>query len=236
VFSGASPPPPRWANAIGPGSTRKRVHVSQRIPLQAPLRLPAPMLRLSVFRQPTPRVTRVRGPWPSPSLSIAFVTTSSHDSSSCSPRPTSCVTRSPRWTPANAQRPKRTRRGRSRPRSGLRKRPTLRNRLRRGPQHGPPTRRTAQERRRERPPGQAKTKVLAALSSAQALTAGEVATATGLARPTVSTTLSKLSKTGGRVKAEPIASPAPTAGPQALANPRAGERPPTHILTAPTPH
>lgn len=52
------------------------------------------------------------------------------------------------------------------------------------------------------PPGQTKTKVLAALSSDQALTAGEVATATGLARPTVSTTLSKLSKTGEVVKAE----------------------------------
>jgi len=44
-------------------------------------------------------------------------------------------------------------------------------------------------------------KVLAALSSDQALTAGEVAKATGLARPTVSTTLSKLSKTGEVVKA-----------------------------------
>ena len=52
------------------------------------------------------------------------------------------------------------------------------------------------------PPGQTKTRVLAALSSDQALTAGEVATATGLARPTVSTTLSKLSKTGEVVKAE----------------------------------
>jgi DNA-binding transcriptional ArsR family regulator len=52
------------------------------------------------------------------------------------------------------------------------------------------------------PLGQTKTKVLAALSSDQALTAGEVATATGLARPTISTTLSKLSKTGEVVKAE----------------------------------
>ena len=52
------------------------------------------------------------------------------------------------------------------------------------------------------PPGETKAKVLAALSSDQALTAGEVAKATGLARPTVSTTLSKLSKTGEAVKAE----------------------------------
>jgi DNA-binding IclR family transcriptional regulator len=44
--------------------------------------------------------------------------------------------------------------------------------------------------------------VLAALSSDQALTAGEVAKATGLGRPTVSTTLSKLSKTGEVVKAD----------------------------------
>ena len=51
-------------------------------------------------------------------------------------------------------------------------------------------------------PGQTKAKVLAALSSDGALTAGEVAKATGLARPTVSTTLSKLSKAGEVVKAD----------------------------------
>ncbi|MGO9906185.1 MAG: winged helix-turn-helix domain-containing protein [Solirubrobacteraceae bacterium] len=51
-------------------------------------------------------------------------------------------------------------------------------------------------------PGETKAKVLAALSSDKALTAGEVAKATGLARPTVSTTLSKLSKTGEVVKAD----------------------------------
>jgi DNA-binding transcriptional ArsR family regulator len=50
-------------------------------------------------------------------------------------------------------------------------------------------------------PGETKAKVLAALAGDQALTAGEVAKATGLARPTVSTTLSKLSKTGEVVKA-----------------------------------
>jgi DNA-binding IclR family transcriptional regulator len=44
--------------------------------------------------------------------------------------------------------------------------------------------------------------VLAALSRDQELTAGEVAQATGLARPTVSTTLSRLSKTGDVVKAD----------------------------------
>ena len=51
-------------------------------------------------------------------------------------------------------------------------------------------------------PGETKTKVLAALSRDQGSTAGEVAKATGLARATVSTTLSKLSKTGAVVKAE----------------------------------
>ncbi|MGO9958387.1 MAG: MarR family transcriptional regulator [Solirubrobacteraceae bacterium] len=51
-------------------------------------------------------------------------------------------------------------------------------------------------------PGETKVKVLAALSNDQALTASEVATATGLARPTVSTTLSRLAKTGEVVKAD----------------------------------
>jgi hypothetical protein len=51
-------------------------------------------------------------------------------------------------------------------------------------------------------PGETKGKVLAALSIERGLTAGEVAQATGLARPTVSTTLSKLSKTGDVLKAD----------------------------------
>jgi DNA-binding transcriptional ArsR family regulator len=51
-------------------------------------------------------------------------------------------------------------------------------------------------------PGQTKALVLGALSGGQLLTAGEVATATGLARPTVSTTLSRLAKTGDVVKAD----------------------------------
>jgi DNA-binding IclR family transcriptional regulator len=44
--------------------------------------------------------------------------------------------------------------------------------------------------------------VLDALSARDGKTAGEVAAATGLARGTVSTTLSKLAKTGEVVKAE----------------------------------
>jgi CRP-like cAMP-binding protein len=51
-------------------------------------------------------------------------------------------------------------------------------------------------------PGQTKATVLAALAGDRVLTAGEVAAATGLARPTVSTTLSRLSKTGDVVKAD----------------------------------
>jgi CRP-like cAMP-binding protein len=51
-------------------------------------------------------------------------------------------------------------------------------------------------------PGETKVKVLTALSGDQALTASEVANATGLARPTVSTTLSRLAKTGQIVKAD----------------------------------
>jgi DNA-binding transcriptional ArsR family regulator len=51
-------------------------------------------------------------------------------------------------------------------------------------------------------PGETRTKVLAALSRDRGSTAGEVAKATGLARPTVSTTLSRLAKTGDVVKAD----------------------------------
>ena len=50
--------------------------------------------------------------------------------------------------------------------------------------------------------GATKTSVLAALAGGEALTAGQVATKAGLARPTVSTTLSKLAKTGEVQKAD----------------------------------
>jgi hypothetical protein len=55
---------------------------------------------------------------------------------------------------------------------------------------------------RRTPPGATKLRVLQALSDGNAKTAGEVAASTGIARGTVSTTLSKLSKTGEVVKAE----------------------------------
>ena len=51
-------------------------------------------------------------------------------------------------------------------------------------------------------PGATKTSVLAALAGGEAMTAGQVATKAGLARPTVSTTLSKLAKTGEIQKAK----------------------------------
>jgi CRP-like cAMP-binding protein len=68
-----------------------------------------------------------------------------------------------------------------------------------------PTRQRSTQTRRTRPrtaPGATKTRVLGALTDGKAMTAGEVATATGLARGTVSTTLSKLAKSGEVVKAE----------------------------------
>ena len=51
-------------------------------------------------------------------------------------------------------------------------------------------------------PGATKASVLAALAGGESMTAGQVATKAGLARPTVSTTLSKLAKTGEVQKAE----------------------------------
>jgi DNA-binding transcriptional ArsR family regulator len=53
---------------------------------------------------------------------------------------------------------------------------------------------------RRTPPGATKKRVLGALSDGNAKTAGEVAAATGITRGTVSTTLSKLAKSGEVVK------------------------------------
>ena len=71
------------------------------------------------------------------------------------------------------------------------------------PSAGPP-RRTA--------PGATRSSVLAALAGGEAMTAGQVAEKTGLARPTVSTTLSKLAKSGEVQKAERGYRIAPAAG------------------------
>ena len=73
-----------------------------------------------------------------------------------------------------------------------------------GPQSATHRKRTSQSTRARRrtPPGATKARVLRALSDRKAMTAGQVAAATGLARPTVSTTLSKLAKRGQVVKGE----------------------------------
>ena len=56
------------------------------------------------------------------------------------------------------------------------------------------TRQAAAHSPRRTAPGATKASVLAALAGGEAMTAGQVAKKTGLARPTVSTTLSKLAK------------------------------------------
>ena len=65
-----------------------------------------------------------------------------------------------------------------------------------------PASRPAARSPRRTAPGATKASVLAALAGGDAMTAGEVATKSGLARGTVSTTLSKLAKTGEVQKAE----------------------------------
>ena len=68
-----------------------------------------------------------------------------------------------------------------------------------------PARRTSQPAARSgrrTAPGATKASVLAALAGGEAMTAGQVADKTGLARGTVSTTLSKLAKSGEVQKAE----------------------------------
>ena len=68
---------------------------------------------------------------------------------------------------------------------------------------GPASGSSGSSRSRTRAPlGATRSAVLAALSDGQAMTAGEVAAATGLGRATVSTTLSKLAKTGEVAKAD----------------------------------
>jgi DNA-binding transcriptional ArsR family regulator len=61
---------------------------------------------------------------------------------------------------------------------------------------------TGQRARTRAAQGQTRGAVLAALSSGEAMTAGEVAAATGLGRASVSTTLSKLAKSGEVAKAD----------------------------------
>ncbi len=66
------------------------------------------------------------------------------------------------------------------------------------PQRRPP----ARPARRRTAPGATKARVLAALIDGKAMTAGEVAAATGLPTATASSTLSRLAKSGEVLKAE----------------------------------
>ncbi len=81
-----------------------------------------------------------------------------------------------------------------------------------------PTPKPAARSSRRTAPGATKASVLAALAGGEAMTAGQVADKTGLARATVSTTLSKLAKSGEVQKAErgyqlPAAAPATPSSP-----------------------
>jgi demethylmenaquinone methyltransferase / 2-methoxy-6-polyprenyl-1,4-benzoquinol methylase len=81
-----------------------------------------------------------------------------------------------------------------------------------------PARRTSQPAARSprrTAPGATKASVLAALAGGQAMTAGEVAAKAGLARGTVSTTLSKLANSGEVQKAERGYRLAPAQAPEA---------------------
>ncbi len=84
---------------------------------------------------------------------------------------------------------------------------------------GPADGRPAARSPRRTAPGATKAAVLAALDGGEPMTAGEVAAKAGLARPTVSTTLTKLAKSGEVQKVERgyRRAPAPTETPSAPA-------------------
>lgn len=94
---------------------------------------------------------------------------------------------------------------RGRPTPAARARPTspAPAAARRSPRRAAPARARSQNGAGSRTrPGETKSKVLAALAGGEAMTAGDVAKASGLTRGTVSTTLSKLTKTGEVAKAD----------------------------------
>jgi sRNA-binding protein len=88
----------------------------------------------------------------------------------------------------------------------------------------PRTRQPAARSPRRTAPGATKASVLAALAGGDAMTAGQVAHKTGLARGTVSTTLSKLAKSGEVQKAERGYRLVPTAKPPEADSPAQGRR------------
>ena len=77
---------------------------------------------------------------------------------------------------------------------GPRQGSTPRSRGRSGPREAPTSRTASRASSNRSSPGGTTTAVLAALKGGEAMTATEVAAAAGLARPTVSTTLSKLAR------------------------------------------
>jgi CRP-like cAMP-binding protein len=81
------------------------------------------------------------------------------------------------------------------------------------------TRQPAAASRRRTPPGATKAAVLGALSTGEAMTAGQVAEKTGLPRNTVATTLTRLAKSGEVQKAEHGYRLAPTGESAASATP-----------------
>jgi DNA-binding transcriptional ArsR family regulator len=94
----------------------------------------------------------------------------------------------------------------SAPKTPARKRaPATKSKLEASPTKPAPARRTRQpaaQSPRRTARGATKASVLAALAGGEAMTAGQVADKTGLARATVSTTLSKLAQSGEAQKAE----------------------------------
>jgi CRP-like cAMP-binding protein len=86
------------------------------------------------------------------------------------------------------------------------------------------TRQPAARAPRRTAPGATKASVLAALAGGEAMTAGQVADKAGLAGGTVSTTLSKLAKSGEVQKAERGYRIAPTAKPPGAASPAPAPR------------
>jgi len=140
---------------------------------------------------------------------INYDTTFNADWTTCWPKPTSCGELWLRWARASVsgRRPLTTARERHAPVGAHRRVRRVdappRDARRRLRQRNVPSPRPPLET--ERPPrtasGATKSAVLAALASGNAMTASEVANATGLGRASVSTTLSKLAKTGEITKA-----------------------------------
>ncbi|MGP0053232.1 MAG: MarR family transcriptional regulator [Solirubrobacteraceae bacterium] len=102
----------------------------------------------------------------------------------------------PGTEPAGVKTSKKASSAAKRPRAATRRAPRTRTAL------VPPPSPVAAPGRARTAPGATKAAVLAALGDGRAMTAGEIAAATGLGRATVSSTLSKLATSGAITKAE----------------------------------